>query len=244
VWVFPVEGRLRQLTDEPLDGVLRSTDLQTSDLRVWRDSVIIQSDGVLVHVYWSPFRVEHDHLYRLEIERSDGRTSRAEVQVPPEASLEVLADPPFKSPVQVNGAVPHLHNVQMTYHIRYEPDAELRVVIPYGLLVRQTEGGWVIPVDLRDDHSTIAAILESRDLLDDSYGIFLLDMRLDVLAADAAWDPPNGVLDPEILVQPGVLTNVENGYGFIGSGFRMGVAWYPIEIAEKVGFSIPPEAIP
>jgi hypothetical protein len=39
---------------------------------------------------------------------------------------------------------------------------------------------------------------------------------LQVRILDANWDPPLGVFDPEVLSQPGVLSNVENGYGIWG----------------------------
>ena len=38
---------------------------------------------------------------------------------------------------------------------------------------------------------------------------------------DENWDPPDGIFNPEILAQPGVLSNAQNGYGLSGS-----VGWY------------------
>ena len=43
---------------------------------------------------------------------------------------------------------------------------------------------------------------------------FALVLQVSVL--DANWDPPQGVFDPEILAQPGVLSNVKNGFGTWG----------------------------
>ena len=40
---------------------------------------------------------------------------------------------------------------------------------------------------------------------------------LQIRMLDSGWDPPGGIFDPEILAQPGALSNVENGYGYFGS---------------------------
>ena len=41
-------------------------------------------------------------------------------------------------------------------------------------------------------------------------------ITLSIRALDDSWDPPEGEFDPEMLAQPGVLSNVEKGYGFWG----------------------------
>ena len=72
-----------------------------------------------------------------------------------------------------------------------------------------------------------------------------LAVREITLIAEVAsedWRPPNGVFDPELLVEPGTLSNVTNGFGFIGSAYEVRVTWEPTfdEIARtpflQVGF--------
>ena len=48
-------------------------------------------------------------------------------------------------------------------------------------------------------------------------------------AANAEWDPPGGVFDADVLVQPGTLSNVENGFGFVGAGYRLSSTWIPLD---------------
>jgi hypothetical protein len=58
----------------------------------------------------------------------------------------------------------------------------------------------------------------------------ILDLRqmvLNVLIGDAAWDPPGGVFDPDILSFPSAMSNVENGFGFVGSGYRLSQSLFP-----------------
>ena len=51
----------------------------------------------------------------------------------------------------------------------------------------------------------------------DSTALTLVSMGVRIRILDANWDPPEGLFDPEVLAQPGTLSNVENGYGFWGS---------------------------
>ncbi len=81
-----------------------------------------------------------------------------------------------------------------------------------------TSEGWEITVNYSVD----------RAVLNDEIGglglrLAGLAMQVVVLADD--WVPPGGVWDPEILSQPGVFSNVNNGFGFVGSAGRFSVEW-------------------
>ena len=68
---------------------------------------------------------------------------------------------------------------------------------------------------------------------EDPVGLFEMAMR--VRAPSAAWVPPTD--DPEILPQPGVMSNVEDGYGFVGAATYGAVRRPPPrEAAEAAGF--------
>jgi len=79
-------------------------------------------------------------------------------------------------------------------------------------------GDWVIHLNytiLNGELSDLVANLGQR----------LSGMGMTVVMLAEDWAPPGGVFDPEILVQPGVFSNVENGYGFIGSTGRFSAEW-------------------
>jgi hypothetical protein len=77
--VFPVQHSLSPLGQEPLDAVVRSTDLETGEVRVWSDSLISDGESGYGHVFWSDFRPAFARAYRIEAIRSDGATSYATV---------------------------------------------------------------------------------------------------------------------------------------------------------------------
>ena len=76
-------------------------------------------------------------------------------------------------------------------------------------------------------------------MLNPQYGLKLLDITLRMVVVNEAWDPPGGRFDPSVLAQPGVLQNVENGYGFVGAGYHLQKNWLPPDEAlEAAGFRI------
>ncbi|MCH8962583.1 MAG: DUF4249 family protein [Bacteroidetes bacterium] len=96
VRIFAIEGRLELTRPEPLDAEVASMDLQMSQQQAWQDSVVQYESGRYGHVYWSEFRAEFEHRYRLEAVRSDGATAQVEVTVPPLS--EPLLLPPIIAP--------------------------------------------------------------------------------------------------------------------------------------------------
>src|SRR5690606_7524938 len=75
-----------------------------------------------------------------------------------------------------------------------------------------------ITLDLRKDRLTLDTLFTVRQ-----YPLLGAGVRITVL--DEAFVPPGGVFDPDILVQPGTLSNVQNGFGFVGSVARYTAEW-------------------
>ncbi len=253
VRIFPVEERLVPATPEPLDVRVVSTDRATGERHDWRDSVIVDFADQYAHVYYAPFRARFGHTYEIAATRSDGEESTVEATVPPEAEI-VIREPVIRfasvvQPVLVQGGVPGLVQVEVTYTISYkianEPDIQSgNIVIPYILRHEKSGEDWVVPVDLREDFLEVTASLAQQiDVgLDLRVGVILLNVTLRFIAASEAWDPPGGIFDRDILVQPDVMRNVRNGFGFVGAGYRLETQWLPPrEAIEEAGFRSPEE---
>ena len=253
VRVFPVEERLAPATPEPLDAQVVSVDRTTGEQYDWRDSVIVDFANQYAHVYYAPFQARFGHTYEISAVRSDGEESTVEVTVPPEAEI-ILQEPVIRfasvvQPVLVRGDVPGLVQVEVNYAVAYkatnEADIESNnIVIPYLLRHEKTDGGWIVPIDLRQDFLEItASIAQQVDVgIDLRVGVILLNVTLRLIAANEAWDPPGGIFDAEILVQPNVMHNVRNGFGFVGAGYRLYKQWLPpVEAIEEAGFRSPEE---
>ena len=85
--------------------------------------------------------------------------------------------------------------------------------LPYGRVGTPTDdGGWRFTVNITEDLGRLSILL-GTPVSDIRFPTMGLKMRL----LDSGWTPPEGLFDPEVLAQPGTLSNVENGYGFWGS---------------------------
>ena len=245
VRVFPVENRLEPARPEPLDARFTSTDLETGEVRVWRDSLLQEEDGRYTHAFWSPFRVAQGRTYHLEVTRSDGAVTQVEVPVPP--PVELLPQAPIldeNHPTWLPGTIPilardapFLRDIKVHYRCEFAPDYSEQFVISYDNVKRQTDGTWVVPISLYFDKRTIQAIAEQYNFYGQEYGIVLLEVRLTMSVVNEGWDPPGGAFDAEVLAQPGVLENVENGFGFVGAGYHLNETLSPsVEAIEAAGF--------
>lgn len=249
--VFPIETSLTAGLAEPLDASFVSTDLETGNQHVWRDSVIVDSMGVVGHVFYSKFQPEWEHRYRLEITRGDGASSWVEVEIPERMTL-LLGEPDttlgVMLPATIQGNAPRLLRSEVEIYVSYvvgftPPPISLpifeyyRYVIPFDERLRRTADGWHLTIDLERTYIPILNEISRDENFIESEGIRLLLVTFRVLVANHEWIPPDGVFDPNVLVMPGAMENVENGFGFVGGGYRLSRSWtLPFEVVEKTAF--------
>ncbi len=235
VRVFAIEGSLDLIAPEPLGATAISTEIESGARQIWQESVVEFPNGRFGHVYWAGFRSEYDKTYRLELRRPDNAVSAVEVTVPP------LADPELLDPTLGVGyallpvlwrRAPRLHDIQVsyetnfgTYEFEYPLDQDVR-----------SDG---VAVDIRmsqDARLIFQALNRARILIAD---LRLRKVTLSVLVSSSEWVPPGGVYDPDVLIEPGVFSNVENGFGFVGAGYDTFVAFDPPDsVKTAAGFPV------
>ncbi len=246
VRVYPIEDVLQPPAGAPLDVTVTSTDLESGGTRIWTDSVITDGDGHPAHIFWSPFRAVYGHTYRLEVARPDGASSRVDAIVPPRTEVEQLTPTtsfPITAPLLLPGDLPRLMKLELDYEIKFRegPSSATTaiVTIPYEGRQNRVAEGWIVRANLSEDFSALRAYLQEAGNWSPTFGIIVLNMNLRLIVASADWNPPGGVFDPEVLVQPGVLNNVENGFGFVGAGYRIKYGWRPAdETLKAAGFNL------
>lgn len=246
VLVFPIDSELQLLGNEALDARFTSTDLTNQEVREWSESIVAQPNGEVNHLFWSSFIAEFDHTYLVEVEDSEGRKTEVSVRVPPETEI-VLQDADLISgvivPVLIPGDVPNVFKVEVRYGIDYRLTTAGQKIdnltISQEGRFQKTEEGWLIRINLSSDFVTIRDFIQDQLPVDRSYGFDLQGMLLRLVVASADWQPPGGVFDPDILVQPGTLSNVENGFGFVGAGYRLQENLVlPDSVKREAGFRI------
>ena len=251
VRVFPIETGLAPGVPEPLDAHFTSTDLGKGEDHTWRDSVIVDTQGMVGHVFYAPFRPAWEHRYRVEITRGDGASSSAEVEIPKQTTLALGAPDTTQGvllPASIQGEAQNLLQSEVDIYVRYivgftpppfpQPIYEYyHHIIPYDDELRRTAEGWELAIDLeRSYFPVLGEVSRNENFLVDE-GITLLLVEFRVAVGNEEWMPPGGVFDPNVLVQPGTMSNVENGFGFVGGGYRLARSWtLPFEVVEKTEF--------
>ncbi|MBT3449836.1 MAG: DUF4249 family protein [Bacteroidetes Order II. Incertae sedis bacterium] len=202
-----------------IDAQVTSMDVATGNVITWWHDLERLPDGTYGHIFRSNFMVRPGHTYRLEVTRSDSIVTWAETVIPRHGSPRPIPDT-LMFPYEVSpdsglvGRV-RLPEVESLWDVVVTYDLQGRFVrLPYGRPGNKSEdGGWEFDIDMGAD----APRMRSYFGLDSSTPLPLLHaILLQVRVLDANWDPPRGIFDPELLAQPGSLSNVVNGNGFWG----------------------------
>ncbi|MDA1028484.1 MAG: hypothetical protein O3B41_05460 [Bacteroidetes bacterium] len=241
--------RILSPTDDgaQIDAEVFSTDLASGERTRWNHTLAELEDGSYGHVFSSHFLINPKRSYRIDVVRSDGKTTSAETRVP-----AINADTLF-----VRGPVIWEQDSSFVYQDIYIPqiaspweikalyrwhggDQSFRMSVPYGRPgVRTEDGGWKVRLNITEDRPEVQKTVDwaiSIGMIPPSGRHQLVTMGFQVRILDANWDPPNGIFDPEVLAQPGVLSNVENGHGFFGSIGLFIQEWQVDTISKALGY--------
>jgi len=245
VRVFSIDGILKPEAGQKLDAVVSSINMETGETIVWRDSTVFYRDGSIGHVFYALFRPEHDANYAFSAVRSDGVTTTAELRTPSDGETQIVNLVSSRSNVIVDlewSNVPKVLHTIATYTVRIPfPDRSdtttIRVRIPSGQAQETGSDKWKVTIIPSLDIGTIYTALFLRPILNP---VFLDDIEVSAFIVSRDWESPAGVFDAELLVQPGVFSNVDGGFGFIGGGYY---DTFTFELTDEekrnAGFSIP-----
>lgn len=246
VRVVPLRTTFADPGTEELDVEVRTREVGSGNVVVWRDSVVTFDDGSIGHVFVGDFRPYPGWTYIFEVERPDGKMTSAETTVPLPTNVEI-------SEVSPNAAIAvqtvrwseipiQPFRVEVWYRFLTSPsrpfdhgvliygDDMNRVGLPVG------DDEWEVKVTLSADR--MDALREAGLPSDEEPFLLAVGMRLTM--TDDAWRPADGIFNPDVLVQPGALSNVENGFGFFGSVNQYTVEWtLPDPVVETIGYRPP-----
>jgi hypothetical protein len=217
VRVVAIAETIDTLDPDSIDARVTSTHQQSGEMRVWSDSLVRYADGTRGHVFFAPFEVDYNGTYSLRAERSDGEAATVTVTVPPLTALDSLRREGVPGPVRYVVGVddaPRLTGIRATY--TFVGDLPSVHVVRHTDLAERTETGWEVAIPFEEDVREILSRSQAGD-------VGLLTFEVSVYVSNEEWnvDAAGGAFDPEVLVQPGTLSNVENGFGFFGAGYRL-----------------------
>ncbi|MBT3448128.1 MAG: DUF4249 family protein [Bacteroidetes Order II. Incertae sedis bacterium] len=244
VRIYPIEGTLERTVAEPLDATVTSTNKETGEVIEWRDSIITFRDGNVGHVFYSKFRADHDTRYTLEAVTRNGRNSYVDIRTPPDGEVEITNLFSARSSVIVEMTytrTPKILQTASIYTVRVLfPDGTgsttVRVTIRSSQIEQISDDVWKVTIMPSFDIGSIFTALALRPGRDE---VFLDEIEVRAFIASKEWESPIGVFDPELLVQPGTFSNVENGFGFVSGGYYDSFSFQiDDESARNAGFSV------
>lgn len=221
---------------EPLDAEVYSVDMESGTRHIWHDSLVTETNGQYGHIFWYPFRVEPGREYRIAAVRpSDGAMSFTDIMIPPPVTVHIDETKAPLLQIFVEGGGFRLLSPEALYDVsRPIPHPEtgqfqpvLRYQIEYAGTERRTETGWSVTFNMIVDAFEVNALYNGAICQAPCGGncavdyVFLEHIGIRVIVGNSDWDVPGGILDPNIISDPELLTNVENGLGFIGAGYEL-----------------------
>ncbi|MEM1055631.1 MAG: hypothetical protein AAGI52_08890 [Bacteroidota bacterium] len=232
----PITDRLDEEVDDTVDAVVTVTDLASAETITFRDSLVTFEDGRTGYVFVADWTPQFGRPYRLEARRSDGRMATVDVGVPPLVDAQVgeaqgsLEDVTY--PFSFVGA-PNVFAAEIDLFVTglaEAPADTARLTVPLPSARGAEDEVEVAFV------STVRAFLSSREL--DNGSLRLLRAELVAFVANEEWDVPTGRFDdPDEVVEPGTVTNVTGGFGFVGGGYFTRTRWSPsINTQIRAGF--------
>lgn len=223
VRVVPITDTIGVGSPAPLPVAVTSVDLVTGAETSWRDSVVTYSNGSYGHIFLADVRPAYGSRHVFRVVDDGGTETSALVAVPP------LIEPIRQTPILGAGVrypilwvdAPRLNRVRVRYQIEDE-DCETysveRELAPSAAV--PVEFGWQVVLPLHEEARDIIFRAEGRPLS-------VREITVSVEVASEDWRPPGGVFDPEVLIEPGTLSNVTNGFGFVGASYAQSVSWRP-----------------
>ena len=246
VQVFALEQSIQQNTSDPLDATVQLINESSGEMFTLSDSLVEFDGGLIGHVYWVVYQPGFDTPYRVEITRSDGAQSIVQVRTPERLRLAPPTEFDWQERIlsmQIEGPAQPFIGAQLSYATRTIPiDASIATDVNYEVdytdRVASTQEGLDFDIPLRRDFITILQEYLLQEIQPNDL-IQLENMRFEIMIVNPEWDPPGGVFDAEVLAEPGVFSNVENGYGFLGAGYPLSVSWVPADsVLERSGFAL------
>lgn len=202
------------LGDQDIDATVMLEDVESGTKTILRDSVFVFGQKT-VHNYWSDVLLEHEKIYRLSVANSAGDVSDAVVTLPkafpdPDIALQggMFVPPEDTSLVIKISGVDRIAGIKIVYQLGTPSE---------GSPTEYYEASYLDRVVVWPDVLAVVMIPYDeffRNTFSDSCP-FVSDAWVVVASAGPDW-PDLLNIDDETLARPGVVTNINNGVGFLG----------------------------
>ena len=210
----------------PLDASVTLEHLATGETTTWHDSVFFyKAVGAvsenIAHNFWSAAPLEPLATYRMTVANTDGVKSSATVTLPDTFPTPIVDG----NTIKMRG-IERLADVIVEYRMEELLSGRiLTIPISYLEEVSRVQGEFWVFVDRSGDESDInARFLIAR--------LQTLSIKITVAAAGPDW-PDLTEIDRETLALPDVVSNIEDGVGFLGGIISKTFFWPGFEPTDE-----------
>ena len=218
--VTAVRDSIALAPGRPIDATVTLENLISGRKTTFQDSLFAFKVGFterLAYNFWSPEQVEHETAYRLSVTRSDGAASTVSFTTPPD-----YPDPELLLPPGASFAAIRINKVERL--------VDLRIVFRFRSPVAPEGSSGTLTLSFLDRVAELSgglglAFNPYNEFFSQAAGCPLVE-EAQVLVAAAGPDWPDFLaIDEETLALADVVTNVENGVGFVGGVSRKTLVW-------------------
>ena len=246
--VVPVSEDFSTVSSQDVDAQVHTIDLTTNERVAWTKQRILFPDSTEGYVFAAQFTPIVARSYRLEVENSEGERVSAVTTVPPVISINRMATSSQLNPLFIIEAdeFPNIVQADFVYEVvALQPSMSARanytleIPVSYRGTESASDGGWRIQTRMQNDFEQVKEAFASICIITDFLG--LRSVNFEFFIGDDSWVPPGGEFVRDILLQPGSFSNVENGYGYFGSGYAVTFS-IPLTSTERglVGYALDP----
>jgi hypothetical protein len=248
-WVRVIPGRKTLARPSSYEGHdVRLSMSNGSVVAEFQDTILTASDGYPSLSFYSTQNVDPKSTWNFTLSAPGYNDVSGQVTVPDMLEpSQMLTDAPYLydegdyRQVYYFDKVSEFFYAEFYYTLRRTLFEDYRTIY-YPLSTDReivvTDRGLFVTIFHSKDRNKI---LEHNGM--DPLGPYYLDVAgVRVIFADANWVPQGGVFDPEVLIRPGIFSNLSNGLGFIGGASVNTNRWFPVEqhIVNTFGFCLPP----
>ncbi len=234
VRVTPIRDQVNQPPVKP-EMQVTLEHLETGIITVMNDSLFLFDDGFHILNSWSLKTIEPGQTYRIKAVRPDGAASQAQITIPGDFPAPILLDRDgCKALMRIEG-LEKLADVQSQWHVRilfsgiggtiYEREGFY--FIPHrDKAERVADGAYTVQIDTREE----LAQIRNEILVPPGTSIIIqvLSRQLYVASGGPEWNEEITSLSDIAFARFDLLSNVENGLGFILGIVSKSIPYIPV----------------
>ena len=229
--------------EQDFDGVtVVSIDQTTGVETVWRDSVVTLNDDGPAHVFVADYRPAFDSQIEVQVRRDGEVVTYARTTAPPrvEPYFDGIRFGPSSFVDLVTIGAPRLVGGVIDYVV-YPPNNPADVTVETFRIEQQQiqsiDTGWKARIPLSSHITDIINAVDARYPEDVIRTVHTCQVRFRISVVDQDWVAPFPLpFSRPLLLQPGTVSNVRNGYGYVGGGYTLDLRLEPtVEELNQLG---------